>query len=494
MTELVRRSDVDLRPDPSRVIIRPFMPGQEGHTEGISRAQAVIERIAALSDTDVSLALREVLDSYSDRHADLRSTFREHFGAVAHRFEELDEREPLPAERIELIGAYLTQEYSVESAALFNPSIVAHPDQSECGEGQLRVLLSVRAVGEGHRSSVEFRSGLLGPGDRIEFDDPAPNLVTGSATPIPLTVGFLRAALEQQGDAVAAEGLLSVLPATFTPRQLEAVLASSELDGIRLPAPDGLISRVRRMAAVSYRLRFPADSELSSRVIVPNSSAESQGIEDVRFVRTERDHAPDVYFGTYTAYDGVSVAPHVMQTEDFRTFDMRPMIGPAAQNKGMALFPRRIGGQLCALSRWDRENISFATSGDGIRWGNPRILQTPRRAWDLVQIGPCASPIETPEGWLVLTHGVGPMREYRIGATLLALDDPTTVISVLDRPLLTASEDERDGYVPNVVYTCGALLHGPSLVVPYGCSDSSIRVAFIDMQGLLAEMLRSKAA
>jgi predicted GH43/DUF377 family glycosyl hydrolase len=485
----VRRSALRLRPDPSRVITRPFMPGQESLTEGLSRAESVVERILALSDKEVSGTLAAVIEAFSERHANVRATFRQHFEAVAHRIGTLPTDTPLSTERTELIGAYLTQEYSVESAALFNPSIVAHPDQSPCEPGELRFIMSVRAVGEGHLSTVEFRTGTLGPDGEVAVDVPDRHLSTGRATPIPLTTDFLRAALDQHGDAFAAESVLRLLPATFTPSQLEEVLASSELDSASRSGGDGLIDRVRSTAATSYRLRFDEATALTGRVLMPSSAAESHGMEDVRFVRSEREYARPVFYGTYTAYDGVHVAPHLMATEDFCTFDIRPMIGPAAQNKGMALFPSRIGGQMWSLSRWDRENISVAQSPDGIRWGVPQVVQVPHRPWDLVQLGACSSPIETTAGWLVLTHGVGPMRVYSVGALLLDLEDPTRVIGVLDEPLITPAEDEREGYVPNVVYSCGALVHGTQLVVPYGCSDASIRFAFVDLPGLLDQLI-----
>lgn len=490
MSPLAERSDMRLRADSSRVITREFLPGQESMTRGISRAESVVERILALSDEEVSHTLAAVLADFGDRHPDLRATFREHFGLVSHRLPQSTSPD-LSDERIDLIGAYLTQEYAIEGGALFNPSIVAHPDQSDCEPGELRFVMSVRAVGEGHWSSVEFRTGVVGSDHNVRLDEPGRLLSIGTTTAVPLTAGFLRASLAQQGDSVAAESILRLLPATFTPSQIEEVLASSELDSTSRDDTGGLIIRIRQAAASSYRVRFPTDRALSERVLVPRSSAESHGIEDVRLVRFVDERGTVTYFGTYTAFDGSRIAPHLIRTPDFATFDMGPMIGPAAQNKGMALFPRRIDGDMWSLSRWDRENISVTRSPDGFQWGAAKVVLTPGRPWDLIQLGPCSSPIETADGWLVLIHGVGPMRSYGIGAMLLDLDDPTLLIGVLADPLLVPLQDERDGYVPNVVYTCGALLHDDFLVVPYGCSDDSIGFASIDVAPLLEQLRRA---
>lgn len=495
MTPPVRvdRSPVRLEPDAGRVICLPFHPGQEALIEGLSRAEAVVERVLAMSDAEVSSALDEVLVAFADRHDDLRATFREHAAFVSHRLTTDDGQPALTDDRVDLIGACLTQEYAVESAALFNPSIVAHPDQRGCAAGELRILMSVRAVGEGHLSSVEFRTGMVGPGSTVRVDPPAGPLTTGRVTHPPMPVAFLRAALAQSGDAVVSEGILRLLPATFTPDELDGLLASSALDGGSPARGDGLLDRIRRVASASYRLTFSTAGDVSSRVIIAHSAAEAHGVEDLRLITFVDDDGESSYVGTYTAFDGQHVAPHVLRTRDFVTFDAAPMIGPAAQNKGMAIFPRRIAGDVWALSRWDRESLSVARSADGVEWGLPQVVLRPRRPWDLIQLGACSSPVETDDGWLVLIHGVGPMRVYSIGAMLLDLDDPTRVIGVLDEPVLTPLPEEREGYVPNVVYSCGVLVHGSTLVVPYGCSDASIRFAFVDLPELLARLRTSRA-
>ena len=480
--QLVRRGDLVLRPDDRRVLALPFLPGQELPQHGISRAEAVIERLSGMSDEDVSRTLAATLEAFSERHHDLRAIFREHFGLIAHR---LPDSSRVSQERSELMGAYLTQEFAIEAAALFNPSIVEHPDQDGVGPGAVRFIMSVRAVGEGHLSSIEFRTGILTADGGVELDEPGTRLTTGRATPIQMSTDFLREALDEGGDAFTAESVLRQLPARFTPDQLESVLASIEQDRNGWNRHDGLIERIRRVAASCYELTFPPGRDLSECVIRPSSAAESHGLEDARFVRFVAEDGSVTYYATYTAYDGSAIAPHLLRTDDFTSFSIRQQIGPAAKNKGMALFPRHIRGQFWSLSRWDRESISVASSPDALRWGRPVTIQSPRRPWEMIQLGACSSPLETDRGWLVFTHGVGPMRTYSIGAILLDLDDPTVVLGVLPEPLLTPNADERNGYVPNVVYSCGALVHGRSVVLPYGCSDSSIRFAFVDLPGLL---------
>lgn len=484
---IVRRSSIVLRPDASRVIVRPFLPGHELPSQGVSRADSVVERLVAMPESDVETTLAATLESCSHRHVDLSGSFREHYQLVAHR---IPESTAISSARAQLIGAYLTHEYSIEAAALFNPSIAAHPDQDGLAPGELRFVMTARAVGEGHVSSLEFRTGTLAAPDVVRLDEVQSRLTTGRLTQTAMSTEFLRDALDEEGDAVKAQSILGRLPEQFSPTELEDVLASTELDGPRRGGDDGLLDRIRRMAASSYELTFPSASELSSRVIFPGSAAESHGIEDARLVRFSGEDGSVRYYATYTAFDGSTIAPHLLSTEDFETFSMRPLVGPAAKNKGMALFPRHIGGRFWSLSRWDRESISVASSHDALRWGDPVTVLRPSRPWELIQLGGCSSPIETALGWLVITHGVGPMRTYALGALLLDLEDPSIVVGALTEPLMTPAPEEREGYVPNVLYSCGGLIHDETLVLPYGCSDSTIRFAFIDLPGLLARLRR----
>ena len=486
----VARSDVLLRPDPRRVIARLFLPGQEASSTGQSRAAVVVARCLAISDTEARETLDQVLNDYAPRHRRFTDILDANFAAVAHR---VDHVEALSGDRRRLIGAYFTQEYALEAAALFNPSVVPHPDQHG-DEGTLRFVLSARAVGEGHFSSIVFRSGTVSAGPAGLVAD----LDAGSvlATPGTRHVGLIdRERLAHEATAAGADAeslrfVLADLPARFALAGLDDALERLRDQSLTRVHAEGTISSVRRAAEASYEVVFDADTDLSERTLLPGAAAESHGMEDARFVRFTDDDGTATYLATYTAFDGAHIAPARLQTDDFRTFRASPFTGRAAVNKGMALFPRPVGGRHLALSRWDRENNALAFSDDGYDWDDAVEIQAPSRPWDLIQLGNCGPPVETPAGWLVITHGVGPMRGYALGAALLDLDDPSRVLGVLPEPLLRPAPDERDGYVPNVVYTCGALQYQGSLLLPYGCSDASIRVAFVDLAALLDDLLR----
>lgn len=483
----VTRTGHVLRPDPTRVVTTMFLPGQEIMTSGTSRAGAVLDRVLGLSDDQVEAALAQVTHAFESRHRDLDATFETRFAMIAHR---VAEPESLSRARRRLVGAYFSQEYAVEAAALFNPSMVAHPDQTGLAVGTTRFLMSVRAVGEGHISSAGWRTGTIDAADNLEFDDPGQVLVL--ADPLPTTFSraqFVARVGRRGGQGTeAATFVLAGLPEFFDREALDQAMAALR-DQHLTRGPSGLVvQRLEEIAAAQYSIRFPADSALGERVIMPGSPAESHGLEDLRLVRfTDADGATS-YRATYTAFDGSQVTPALLTTEDFVTFHSQQATGTAAQNKGMALFPRPVGDRYLALSRWDRESTTLAQSLDLSHWEHLSTLQEPSAAWEAIQVGNCGSPIETPAGWLVLTHGVGPVRQYGIGAILLDLDDPSLVLGHLPEPLLTPTADERDGYVPNVVYSCGAMLHGGTLVLPYGCSDSAIRVALVDVDSLLAAL------
>jgi predicted GH43/DUF377 family glycosyl hydrolase len=478
---LLTRTSHRLKPDATRTICRLFVPGQETLIRGESRAMAVIERILDLSDDEVEGTLARTLARFAAGYADLTGTLEDNFKLVAHR---LGGDIRVGSARRQLIGAYFTQEYALETAALFNPSMIAHPIQAGCEPGEVRFILSLRAVGEGHLSSIEFRTGTVGESG-IRLDPPGRFLSTGRSGPVPYDRDLLRAKLIDLGrEDENTRFLWSILPSRFTAAELDVALA--ELSGQRVTREDSavLAARVRGIAASHYAVEFDENSALSERVLWPTSPAESHGMEDARFVRfTDGDDV--IYFATYTAFDGSQVAPHVLQTRDFVTFTVAQLSGPSARNKGMAMFPRRVAGRFAALSRWDRESNAIGYSADGYRWGEAITVQTPTRPWELIQLGNCGSPIETPAGWLVFTHGVGPMREYAIGAVLLDLEEPERLIAALPEPLLVADESERDGYVPNVVYSCGPMIHGSNIVLPYGCSDSSVRIAMVNLSLLL---------
>jgi len=468
------------------VISRIFLPGQEIVASEQSRSTAVLERVLALSDEQVGRSLATTLRSFAARHHDLASTLESRFGLVAHRLADPD---GVSRERRQLIGAFFSQEYAVEAAALFNPSMVAHPDQTGLPSGTTRFVMSVRAVGEGHLSSIEFRTGTIDAGDVVRFDEPART----TALPEIVPTAYAKTVFEHQhaelgGDQSSADFVLDALPDSFVRADLDRAL--TRLRGQRLTRGSAArtAERFEWIAACNYSIGFPAESRIDQRVIFPRGPSESHGLEDVRLVRfTEPDGSVD-YRGTYTAFDGAKVVPQLLRTADFQKFHVSQLSGPAAKNKGMALFPRQVDGRYLALSRWDREGNALASSTDRSHWAGSTTLQSPQQPWEIVQIGNCGPPVETDAGWLVLTHGVGPMREYSIGAVLLDLADPRKVLGQLDQPLLSPAVDERDGYVPNVVYSCGGLLHGDTLVMPYGCSDATVRIALVDVPGLLTAL------
>jgi predicted GH43/DUF377 family glycosyl hydrolase len=482
---LLTRTGHRLAPDATRTLCRLFVPGQETLIRGESRAMAVINRVLGLSEDEVDTTLARTLARFSGQHRDLAGTLDTNFQLVAHR---LGSNIQVGHSRRQLIGAYFTQEYALEGAALFNPSMVVHPDQTGCQPGEVRFIMSLRAVGEGHLSSIEFRTGTIDRGSEIRLDPPGRFLGTGLAKPVPFSRDLFQAKLAGlTAEDENARFLWSILPSRFTGAELDVALAKLSDQHVTRGDSAALVETVRWMAASSYAVEFGADSALSERVLWPVGPAESHGMEDARFVRfAEGDDV--IYYATYTAFDGSQVAPQLLQTRDFLTFTVSQLAGASAQNKGMALFPRRIGGQYAALSRWDRESNAVGYSADGHCWGEAITVQVPERPWQLIQLGNCGSPIETEEGWLVLTHGVGPMREYAIGAILLDLDEPQRLIAALPGPLLVADESEREGYVPNVVYSCGPMVHGNKIVLPYGCSDSSVRIATVDL-GLLLDRL-----
>jgi predicted GH43/DUF377 family glycosyl hydrolase len=485
VTAQVTRSDLALRADGSRVLARLFVPGHELLTSTESRATGVLGRVLAMAEEDVAAALSRVRARFTDRHRDLSAVLQSSYTQIAHRLPEVG---PLSDDRRALIGAVFTQEFAVEGAALFNPAAVAHPDQSGLPQGAVRFVLSLRAVGEGHISSIEFRTGVVGPGPKLQMDDPGPHIESGAIGPSCYDRALFAALLREQGaDSESARYLVGRLAPTFDQTDLE--LALQALSGQQVTRHGGSRTAeiARHIASCSYQVEFAAESALPERVLWPHGPTESHGMEDVRLVRFVEDGAVS-YRGTYTAYDGVRVVPQVVETSDFRTFRVAPLAGPAAKDKGMALFPRKVGGQFLALTRSDRESNGLATSLDGRRWTDPVSLHGPVQPWEVIQTGNCGAPVETEAGWLVLTHGVGPMREYAIGALLLELDDPSRVLGCLDEPLLLPAEDERDGYVPNVVYSCGSMPFGDLLMLPYGASDATVRFAFVDVPSLLARL------
>ena len=486
----VTRTTRTLLPNPRRVIAKPYLPGEEIVGGGKSRAGLLMDRILELPEPDVASAFAGVMADFSPRHKGFEQILERHFEQVAHH---IAAGMRLSRERRLLIGAYFTHEYSVEAAALFNPSMVLAPDQSHIPLGHRRFVMSLRAVGEGHISSIEFRSGTIDSTNEVTFDPVGSKLVNGRrAAPGSYDKQMFGAKLGELGAANdIALKVLSRLSDRFTLDDLERALALLENDGAPPAISYETAKIIRILASSNYVTSFPADSELAERVIFPAGPNETRGMEDARFVRFVEDDRTVKYYATYTAFDGFEILPQLIETEDFVSFTISTLNGTAAQNKGMALFPRRIDGKYVMLSRKDRENLHLATSTDVRFWNEVTELYKPSRSWELQQIGNCGSPLETDAGWLVLTHGVGPMRRYALSALLLDLADPWRVIGCLPVPLLAPDETEREGYVPNVLYSCGGLINGDTLVLPYGFSDHGISIALVSVPDLLAELRNS---
>lgn len=486
---MTRHESARLRPDPGRVIAKPFLPGEEYYPDGSSRIQVVVERILAMSDAAVAATLDTAWERFADRHRDLDAVLDRNFTIVAERLHHRHIESlsgPMSGDRRRLVGAYFTHEYSIEGAALGNPSIVAGPDQSGLDAGEVRFVMSLRAIGEGHLSSIEFRSGVIGQDATITLDPPSRYAVTGDRTAHAYDKASFTTKLEELGMLnEVEEHVLDLLPDRFTMEQLEAAIESLDEVGIQRSISGETTHVMHWLAASNYTVAFPSSPDISERVLFPSGATESHGMEDARFVRFVDDDGEVTYVATYTAFDGHQILPQLVVTDDFTEFRISTLSGRSAQNKGIALFPRRIDGEYVALGRHDNVNNFVMTSTDIRVWRDATVIQEPRRPWELVQLGNCGSPIETDAGWLVITHGVGPFRQYAIGALLLDLADPSRVIGHLADALLGPDDDEREGYVPNVVYSCGGMVHGEHLVLPYGYADVGASVATVPLDALL---------
>jgi predicted GH43/DUF377 family glycosyl hydrolase len=481
--DLAARLPHAVDPDPRRVIVKLFVPGEDS-TVVRSRASDLLARIQRLDEAGVSAQLRETLELFEGRHHDLEATFQHHFDLVRHR---ITADEDLSPEACLLVGAYFSHEYAVEAAALCNPSMVAHPDQGGLADGQLRVILSLRQIGEGHISSIGFLSAVLGSGKDMSIADRDGPLVMGRREGARHRRDLLAAGLaEEDIDDEVSSTVLESLPEQFCDGELDRVVGEIPADLLTRSHAQHTLEVLRRVVATGYAVTFPADVPLEGRVLWPTAPAESHGMEDARFTRYTGDGPP--YQATYTAYDGRAIGGRALGTSDFVHFEVAALRGPGARNKGMALFPRPVGGREFALCRSDGETLGLTTLGEGHQWDEPVLLHPPGKAWELIQVGNCGSPLETDAGWLVLTHGVGPMRRYAIGALLLDLDRPYRVIAELPGTLLEPSDSEREGYVPNVVYSCGGLIHAGTLWLPYGSSDNRVEFATVDVGTLLSAM------
>lgn len=482
---MVTRTNHRYLPDPRRVIAKPHLPGEEVYSsDGKSRVKVVLERILAIPDSEAAEILAGVLSSFGHRHRNFTQVLYHHFLMIAHHIEQ---DVVLAEDRRLLIGAYFTHEYSIEAAALFNPSMVPAPDQSGIASDQQRFIMSVRAVGEGHISSIEFRTGLIDERCNLTFDPVSSYAITGRRMRPRYEKNLFRHKLGELGaDNEITLHVLDPLPERFTFEELERRLTLlHEQHVFDEVIAFETIKLIHLLASSNYQTAFPHESPVSERVLFPVGPKESQGMEDARFVRFVHDDKSVAYYATYTAFDGLEVLPQLIETADFVSFRVSTLNGAHAVNKGMALFPRLIDGKYVMLARSDRENMYLMRSENVRFWDETQLLQTPRQPWELTQIGNCGSPIETEAGWLVLTHGVGPMRRYALGVMLLDLKDPSRVIAQLPEPLMIPEPDEREGYVPNVLYSCGSMVHRDHLVLPYGFSDGGIKVALVRLPELL---------
>ena len=491
---MTRCESVRLAPDPRRVITKSFLPREEIYADGSTRMDAVLARLMAMSDDDVDETLDGARRLFAGRHRDLEAIFEHGFGVVAAHLDGMHAAGSNPAALTDarrlLIGAYFTHEYSIEAAALANPSIVVAPDQSELASGDLRFVMSLRSIGEGHISSIEFRSGVVSADATVRLDPPSPFVAAGEARPSELDKARFTAKLADLAmlNEVAVR-VLARLPDRFTVADIDAATgALDDDDGIARSISGETTRLLHWLASSNYRVSFPASVDISERVLFPSGPAESRGMEDARFVRFVDDDGVVTYFATYTAFDGHQILPQLLETADFTEFRATTLSGQAARNKGIAIFPRRIGGRFMALGRHDNVNNFLMASGDIRVWDEATVVQQPERPWELMQLGNCGSPLETEAGWLVITHGVGPLRRYTLGALLLDLDDPSRVVGHLDEPLLSPDDGEREGYVPNVVYSCGSMIHGDHLILPYGYADVAAGVATIRLEHMLARL------
>jgi len=479
---MLHRHDLVVTPESARVILRPFIPSSS------HRITTIVGRALAISESEVLRELEAMLKDFDSRHLDIESSLMANYAKVVpHIFTQ----RPLSRARQLLIGALFSGEYALESAALFNPSIVLHPDQEGVPDGGIRFIMSLRATGEGHVSSIEFREGLI-VSDGSICVDPVSRFVTvpeiepnPSYKKIPFIVKLHEMGFDNEHSAAAMEPLGE----SFTRSELNRSMARIRRE--TLPLTQDLSSTLRCiqwLADSNYELNFSPELALCERVIFPVSSNESNGIEDARFVRFVEDDGMVKYYATYTAFNGNAILPQLIETEDFLHFRVLTLNGTAVQNKGMALFSRRIDGSYAMLARQDDENLFIMFSDNPHYWSDSEVILRPAEMWEAVKIGNCGSPLETEAGWLVITHGVGPMRKYCIGAALLDLHDPRKVIGRLREPLLAPEGIGREGYVPNVVYSCGSLIHGRQLILPYAMSDRVSGIVSLSLDELLSAL------
>lgn len=525
MQVTVTRKKNIFSPDPSRVIARFLQLNDE-------RSADIIRQVLAMPEKEVNTAMSQLLRGYSRRHRNISRIFENHFNKLAPIFDKIEvNEEDLSMVQKTLIGSYFTMEYSIESAAFFNPSAMEHPDQSELRTNEKRVIFSFRATGEGHISSVVFRTGILDKNSNLSIepvgkmlaeadkiiqnvydkksfqvklnemqdhgtiipptiiDNPIEMQDTGNV--IPSAVLDKKVKIQDLPKIISSAFILDQLGESFTYEELTMSLETEIKDPKITEGQIKIINQMLWIASAHYEIHFSIDSAISERVIFPISATEKKGIEDARFVKFTDDNGEITYYATYTAYDGMTILPKLISTTDFYNFKILPINGDIAHNKGMALFPRKINGKYAMLCRIDGINNYIAYSDKINIWNDAKIIQQLKYSWELVQIGNAGSPIETKEGWLVITHAVGSMREYTLGASLYELDNPEIEIGRLTEPLMIPNELEREGYVPNVIYSCGSIIHNDELIIPYAMSDYSSTYATVNLKELLTVLKTS---
>jgi predicted GH43/DUF377 family glycosyl hydrolase len=482
----VHRLSTRFYPDPKRVIARFFFPGPE------ERVRKIIKKVIEINDEDARLTLNQALRNFSDRHRNISKIYARHFRRVLHIVNHMGfQVADIPEFKQLLIGAFFTNEYSIESAAFFNPSIVEDPDQTNLLYGQKRVIVSFRATGEGHISSIVFRGGILKKDGTLEFLE-SNRLVDEAEEVIPKVYTKSEMIDKASNEFESSEFLIAFLdnlPQEFDFNHFDQIVKNAISQNHQDEEKVDLLKRIFAFAEVDYEMKFSLDTSISDRVMFPISPSESNGLEDARFVKFTDNAGQVVYYGTYTAYNGHDILPKLIETTDFYHFKVMPLHGKKSHNKGMALFPRKIKGKYVMVGRIDGINNYIMFSDKVNVWDQAQLLQEPKFAWECVQIGNSGSPIETEKGWLLITHGVGTMRQYSLGAILLDLDDPSKIIARLEEPLLVPNFEEREGYVPNVVYSCGALKHEDKLIIPYAISDTASTFAYIYLNELWQKMI-----
>ncbi len=488
MSLKLNRKPIVFYPDPSRTIARFYYTGDE-------KATRVIQKVLQLSPQEVHCELMQVLRDFSIRHRQISKVFETNFNKVLHLFKRLNvDPESLSRDMKLFIGSYFSHEYSVEAAAFFNPSIVEHPDQYGMRKGEKRIIVSFRATGEGHISSIVFKEGIIDANNDLHFNK------TGSLDEMPEFIQrtvydkktFIRKLDEMNIRKDIIHVVMDKLEDKFGYGDLQASIKETLKDITLTHTKRSVIDEINWVADSHYEINFSIDTSLSERVIYPISYRESNGIEDARFVRFTDENGEVTYYATYTAYNGYAILPKLITTRNFYHFKVSPLNGKYAQNKDMALFPRKVNGQYAMVGRYDGVNNYIMFSDKVNLWQNAILIQEPSFPWEFIQIGNSGSPIETSEGWLLINHGVGPMRRYCLGAVLLDLDDPRKVIGHLSYPLMVPNEKEREGYVPNVIYSCGSIIHNDEVIIPYAMSDYSSSFVTVSLRELLEALKNNR--